>query len=143
MTTLNQQWTDLYRAGKVRWMAGMRTNLGARILCVDHPRSSMQSIVLASLGGSAYHVGEMDHDERPDWSDPATIGCLQRQAREAWGDPTAHLHGCLWDSNGEPVPPQWTMMGVLPRIGQSVVGWHLTESAAILAAIAAAPRSKP
>jgi hypothetical protein len=137
--TIHDQWTALYTAGRVRWMEGMSTNIGARILRVSHAGTDMQHMLVASDHGAVFFVGDVDSDERPDFTDPATIGCLLHQAREAWGDMTAHIHGCLWDMNGDVVPPQWTMIGVTPPVGQSVVGWHLTEPAAILAAIAAAP----
>ena len=143
MTTLNEQWTALYAAGKVRWMAGMLDTYGTRVLSVkDDGRLVTDEFVDTSTALQSWQVHDVtspDTMHDPDFTDPATIGCLLHQAREAWGDPTAHVHGCLWDMSGEVVPPQWTMVGTLPAVGQSVVGWHLTEINAILAAIAAAP----
>jgi hypothetical protein len=143
MTTLRDQWTTLYAAGRVRWMPGMMDESGTRVLHVkDDGRLITDDLVDNGAAWQSYREHDVitpDTLYAPDFADPATEGCLLHQAREAWGDMTAHIHGCLWDMNGDVVPPQWTMIGVTPPVGQSVVGWHLTEPAAILAAIAAAP----
>ena len=138
MTTLHDQWTALYTAGRVRWMAGMMTQHG-RVIEVGLISMAGQFPVFIHGHGRRFFHRSGPRALRPDFTDPATIGCLLHQAREAWGDMTAHIHGCLWDMNGDVVPPQWTIIGVTPPVGQSVVGWHLTEPEAILAAIAAAP----
>lgn len=72
-----------------------------------------------------------------DLDDPATLGCLLQLVREAWNDPSAHVSGILWN-DGELVPPKWTVVGVHHRLGPAVIGWHLTEAEALVAALEAA-----
>lgn len=63
----------------------------------------------------------------PDLADPATMGCLLALVREAWGRPLvctfAGGHG------------QWAMHG----LATGWEPWHLTEAAALVAALEAAP----
>jgi hypothetical protein len=152
MTTLHDQWTALYAAGRVRWMAGMSTNIGARILRVSHAGTDMQHMLVASDHGAVFFVGDVDSDERPDFADPATIGCLLHQAREAWGDPGLHAARVRVKAKGQGAFRCWRIFNT---VGDRTVngspdfygapdsgGWYTpydSEPAAILAAIAAAP----
>jgi hypothetical protein len=76
--TLTEQWAALYAAGKVRWMPGMLCDAG-RIACVETANNGAQMPMV-------YHderistVGPRTID--PDFTDPATIGCLVAQINE-------------------------------------------------------------
>ena len=63
-----------------RWMVGMRDQNG--YVFVGHSGD----IGWWALGGDC--IDTEWTDERPDLSNPATIGCLLTLVREAWGDPT-------------------------------------------------------
>lgn len=60
------RWRALLDAGKVRWMPGMRTTCGSRVVRVDP----------GAPGSEGY---------LPDLDDPATLGVLEDLACEAWG----------------------------------------------------------
>jgi hypothetical protein len=133
MTTLHDQWNALYAAGRVRWMPGLSTNIGARILRVSHAGTDMQHMLVASDHGAVFFVGDVDSDERPDFADPATIGCLLHQAREAWDSPRLQTSPML-----QPAPLEWICYpNACEDDGRRYLGD--SEPAAILAAIAAAP----
>jgi hypothetical protein len=81
MTILHDQWTALYDAGKVRWMMGMQDLNGNRVLLATADKF---------VGMGVPHGGYFDTSTEhllPDFADPATLGCLLHQAREAWGRP--------------------------------------------------------
>ncbi len=64
----------------------------------------------------------------PDFTDPATLGCLLALVREAWGDPYAHT---LFDVD------TWFVWGDAPTDPFSTGS---TEAEALVAALEAAPR---
>lgn len=80
MTTLDQQWADLYRAGKVRWMPGMMTDHG-RVVDVPCAKNGVQMPVLWT-GDDITVPGPTTI--APDFSDPATIGCLESMCCELY-----------------------------------------------------------
>jgi hypothetical protein len=132
MSTLDQQWADLYAAGRVRWMPGMSYSGGDRVVSVDDDH------VLWTQGDEAPQWEPAGADIIPDFTDPATIGCLLHQAREAWGDPGLTVVG----EYCPPFDPAWRVTGQSHHGGTfqrlAMIG-YTTEPAAILAAIAAAP----
>jgi hypothetical protein len=131
MTTLHDQWNALYASGRVRWMPGMLDEDGWRVIdddryCPTICRERTAINVNTELIGA------------PDFSDPATIGCLLHQAREAWNDKGLTVVGEFVP----PFAPSWRVMGGdhhgagFQRL--AMIG-HDSEPAAILDAIAAAP----
>jgi hypothetical protein len=58
------------------WRAGMLSNHGARYLGTG---------LWANSTGVTF--ADPNEGEEPDFSDPATLGCLMAAAREAWKDP--------------------------------------------------------
>ena len=146
MTTLHDQWTALYAAGRVRWMAGMSDGCYR----VTHSPSEDGEWVDVTCDGRSFECRLSELTE-PDFSDPATIGCLLHQAREAWGRPymTLGVRNVQTSSVTRAVVPAWYMhvgpdepanrmepMGPLHRMSMAQ---YDSEPAAILAAIAAAP----
>jgi hypothetical protein len=132
MTTLHDQWTALYTAGRVRWMAGMKVDQnGNRVLYV-HPDGKRIGIAAAHGIGVGYMDAVALH-LLPDFSDPATEGCLLHQAREAWSAVAVNAH--VSRHHSLPGGEKWviTIGSQQPGIEQP------TRIAAILAAIAAAP----
>ncbi len=71
------------------------------------------------------------HD-RPDLSDPATVGCLLALVREAWGDPEAHL---ALGAGG------WILMSGESRVAEVVYPSPAgrIEAEALVAALEASP----
>jgi hypothetical protein len=133
MTTLHDQWTALYAAGRVRWMPGMSDGCYR----VTHSPSEDGEWVDVTCDGRSFECRLSELTE-PDFSDPATIGCLLHQAREAWNDKGLTVVGEFVP----PFAPSWRAMGGhLHGAGfqrLAMIG-HDSEPAAILAAIAAAP----
>ena len=135
MTILHDQWTALYAAGRVRWMAGMLTQHG-RVVTADVAANGVQMPLLCVGTARLYAHGPTTII--PDFTDPATIGCLLHQARDAWDDKGLTVVGEFVP----PFDPSWRVMGqshhgvAFQRL--AMIG-HDSEPAAILAAIAAAP----
>jgi hypothetical protein len=128
MTTPAEQWAALYAAGKVRWMPGMRDAHGVIVVQVYDDGD------VYAYDGSAHLIEDAVYRipasvSVPDFTDPATRGCILAQAREALADPCFHV--IAWQN----------MMGEIRFVGIGT-GKSIksdTEPAAILAAIAAAP----
>lgn len=112
---LNEQWARLLAAGKVRWMPGMVAIRGPSEHPYRFPCAVSAQKVRASLVGQAW---------TPDFTDPATLGCLLAMARERYPDATTQIDGGRW----------W----VAARDGRRL-GAGPTEAGALLAAIEAAP----
>lgn len=135
MSTLDQQWATLYAAGRVRWMPGMLADRGRVITAGTDRHGAWARFAITGewiIGGDDLHV------YTPDFTDPATIGCLLHQAREAWGDPGLTVDG----EYCPPFDPAWRVTGQSHHGGTfqrlAIIG-YTTEPAAIIAAIAAAP----
>jgi hypothetical protein len=129
MTTLHDQWTALYTAGRVRWMPGMLTDRG-RIVRLQGPQFCEVYSADASCG---LRTNEPAASLVPDFTDPATIGCLLHQAREAWDSPRLQTSPML-----QPAPLEWICYpNACEDDGRRYI--EATEPVAILAAIAAAP----
>jgi hypothetical protein len=136
MSDLNEQWARLLAAGKVRWMPGMLPEQDDRVVDV-HEGGKGKYITLAYID-RGYEYGcncSLEHSDlagdTPDWTDPATIGCLLAMAREATG--FASLY-CRESRRGG-----WVACG-REQAGGSAMTWRgPTEVAAILAAIEVAP----
>lgn len=74
----------------------------------------------------------------PDFNDLATRGVLLQQVRERWGDPGLYVQGQY--SNGI---WNWRVWGGKPHGGTfnlATERWHDSESAALVAALEAAPK---
>jgi hypothetical protein len=131
MTTLHDQWTALYAAGKVRWMPGMMDAGGRRVINAGADKDGRWARF--AITGEWIVVGNDLHAITPDFNDPATIGCLLHQLNEHdgwyWIAPIDHEHPtawAVWHTDGGP--------------GRIVAVDPLNDiPAAILAAIAAAP----
>jgi hypothetical protein len=137
MTTLHDQWTALYAAGRVRWMPGMMDESGTRVLHVkDDGRLITDDLVDNGAAWQSYREHDVitpDTLYAPDFADPATEGCLLHQAREAWDADSVNTH--VVRHHMLPGGEKWviTIGSLQPGIEQP------TRVAAILAAIAAAP----
>lgn len=128
MMTNDEQWTELLTSGKAEWMPGM--------LALATRWKAVLTGFRCTDGRRPNYPDEYDwpHDmglRFPDWTDPATLGCLLGQVRERHGDPTmsttADDPSCGWWVDG------WV---------KSVRGMHNDEAAALLAALAAAPTTR-
>ncbi len=130
MTTLHDQWTALYTAGRVRWMEGMMTDRG-RIVRLQGPQFC--EVYSADALACGLRINEPAASLVPDFSDPATEGCLLHQAREAWSAVAVNAH--VSRHHSLPGGEKWVI-----TIGSQQPGIERpTRVAAILAAIAAAP----
>jgi hypothetical protein len=96
------------------WRPGMLSTHSARFLKYD-------------LGVS--HAGPNDEEE-PDFSDPATIGCLFAAVREAWGSQKLHS-----EYSDDPEDCPWRV-----RLNVEYVGTGTTEVEAMVSALEAASR---
>jgi hypothetical protein len=75
--------------GHWRWMPGMLTTDGLRIL-----EGGTDYVIGHRFGETRRGGGWFDGESTgllPDFSDPATLGCLLALVREAWGDPRLAL----------------------------------------------------
>jgi hypothetical protein len=130
MTTLRDQWTTLYTTGRVRWMPGMLTDRG-RIVRLQGPQFC--EVYSADALACGLRINEPAASLVPDFTDPATIGCLLHQAREAWDSPRLQTSPML-----QPAPLEWICYpNACEDDGRRYIA--ATEPAAIIAAIAAAP----
>ena len=106
-----------------KWMPGMR------LVCFDGDDAArICTIKGEGLVGVSRESGIMaayDGEAWPDFTDPATVGCLLALVREAWGDPMLFAFP-------DAFPDRWTVVNV-------DCGHHETEAAALVAALEAAP----
>jgi hypothetical protein len=80
----------LVKCKHFRWMEGMKTVSGARVLAVKD-----DDLVIDEINDNAPafrpRLPSFERlkasDELPDLTDPATLGCLLHLVREAWGEP--------------------------------------------------------
>lgn len=104
-----------------KWMQGMRTRRGAIVVAVEDDGYTTGFIEKKN------YVLEITDEERPDWSDPATKGCLLEQVRwrHAAECSTEYRSGRGWR--------------VVYPVGEEtkvvVTQWRRTEAGALLAAL--------
>ena len=77
---------------KWRWMPGMRTTRGERVVgasCEYWGARLWVSLLGSDSAGGVFVRSFCDSSGSclPDLTDPATLGCLLALVREAWGDP--------------------------------------------------------
>ena len=123
---LDEKWRDLVADGKAKWMPGMLGPDGFRILTV---RQDSRGFQLVSRG-CGWTAPSLQSDFLPDWTDPATLGCLLALVREAWGDSDIYFGSSLSTKR-----KRWSwVMG-----GGDCIGQGDTEAEALLATLEAAP----
>jgi hypothetical protein len=102
-----------------RWMGGMRV--------IRPPRHDGATGYTIRLEQDGYRAAP---HEIPDFSDPATVGCLLALVREAWGSGFHLVPDGGWLARGARMPDKSTVnLGICER----------TEVAALVAALEAAP----
>jgi hypothetical protein len=133
---LNETWRELYDAGRVRWMAGMLTTTGHRLSDMD---DGYFALTMRSHGGG-YATKNLT-SYTPDFTDPATRGCLLEQARKAWDDPGLTVAGEYCPT----FDPAWRVTGnrYCSEFQRLAMIGHGNEPSAILAAILAAIQAAP
>jgi len=139
----NEQLENLEQLGRravackhFRWMPGMRTDEGWRVI-----RGSKESRCWAyDENPENWEIADnrLEDYNLPDLSDPATIGCLLALVRWAWDSPSAYA--MPWGISPQSgTPGGWSMMvapdDTLPTAKLSAP----TEAAALVAALEAAP----
>lgn len=101
------------------WRPGMLSTHGARVLGAG---------LWASQSGVTF--ADENIGEEPDFTDPATLGCLLAAVREAWLDEGVHAKPAYWPAEGA----RWL---ALPPGGYAH-GYGETEADALIAALEAA-----
>jgi len=125
-----------------RWMSGSLSDEGKRVTQIGSYRGEVDVEAWESGGysweGSEAFVGPT---EIPDFSDPATIGCLLHQVRERWGDEWLHVAGS-YSHDGV----VWRVCAGKPHgagFRRTADQLHPTEAAALVSALEAAPKVTP
>tara|TARA_R110002012_G_scaffold296110_1_gene493230 strand:- start:88 stop:441 length:354 start_codon:yes stop_codon:yes gene_type:complete len=113
---LDEKWRELVAAGKAKWMPGMLW---------WHSERAFERYELAD------GQRPIEHGAAPDWSDPATLGALLGQVREAWGDP--YVYAMRLNVRRQ----IWVVH--VPSDRHNIHGEGGTEAAALVAALEAAP----
>tara|TARA_R110002020_G_scaffold469966_1_gene695375 strand:+ start:213 stop:584 length:372 start_codon:yes stop_codon:yes gene_type:complete len=119
---LDAKWLELHKAGKAEWMPGMSTD-GMTVVDADETGISI-------VRKETIQDHSAPKDAVPDWTDPATLGALLGQVREAWGMPVA-----VWHPKDGGV---CIGVGRLPVV-EGRYWTRATKAAALLAALEAAP----
>jgi hypothetical protein len=112
-----------------RWVLGMTTSNGGRILAVDEDGSCL--IAFGAEEFPFWCTPETMSKMTPCLTDPATLGCLLALVREAWGNP----HIWVESSTGEAFIG-WAAPEYQPAPPDIV---RATEAEALVAALEAAP----
>lgn len=108
-----------------RWLPGMLTQFGR----ADADSETGKTV----LNGVAYGAVPAVADILPDFTDPATLGCLLALVRDAWG-----MHATVRnDSTTSAAPVRWWVQ--LGDDAQAIIGDGPTEAHALVAALEAAP----
>ena len=126
--TIQDRWTRMHAAEMVRWMPGMVDGYGDRVLD-DYGDGR---VVTSRIDGYDHMIEEPSSTLVPDFNDPATLGCLLAQAREALMDDSAHT--CRTHDE------TWVLW---PRLGNGVSRCCDTEAEALLDAIERAKGGTP
>lgn len=116
MSDLSERWARLLADGKVRWMRGMISVDGRVCVAVGGDGRPYLTRYADSTSTLA------DLSVAPDWTNPATLGCLLAMVRERYPDATTQTDSGRW----------W----VAARDGRRL-GAGQTEAGALLAAIEA------
>jgi len=91
---LDAKWLELHKAGKVSWVEPMRERLeGCRFAKYrEGDRTQAMWITEETRYASVRAVLDLlTAKDVPDWSDPATVGCLLGQVRERRGNPLLYI----------------------------------------------------
>jgi len=90
-------WRRLYARGAVRWMPGMAGTIAGFTGRAHRITAAGSSMAPWYIVGDCPAFGNPDDDPdlAPDWTDPATRGCLTAMAREATGDPALCARLCF------------------------------------------------
>ena len=119
-----------------RWMPGMRLFGGATVTYAD----DFIDIVLTGDATVRRWGGVGAGPLLPDLTDPATRGCLLQLVREAWGNPHMYLSPLERSS----MTVEWRAVWMVPpgELGGYKAWDGPTETAALIAALEAAPERK-
>ena len=128
--------TSLVAAGRIKsaWIPGMLSTNGYRCISPDeswsHPPDGSGT---ADSGGTSMGAWSNCRLYTPDFTDPATLGCLLALVREAWGDPTLSI---AWAGGS------WYVVQPIRRGVEALKAISTdTEATAITAALVAAAES--
>ena len=121
-----------------RWMPGMLAQPGTgrtHYRLIRYENAGWQCAPDATPEERPHCLGRLEY-ELPDLTDPATLGCLLRLVREAWGDPGAYTHRVDGSYAPAPVGSWWCHCVTDSDVG----GFNAaTEAEALVAALEAAP----
>ena len=123
-----------------RWMPGARTENGARVVSV-----LIGGNVVACHEMTRY-VGRLEVEiSAPDFSDPATLGCLQHQVRERFATRVWIKWWCAFAPDMSGRDRSWceAVDGMGRRLVAGPTVEHKDEVSAWLAALEAAPKVAP
>lgn len=114
-----------------QWQSGMEAVRRGRMMdVVTHDGETLARALVRDrstvyMNGSVNLMWTAVTSWLPNFTDPATVGCLLAMVREAWGDPMLFAFP-------DAFPDRWTVVNV-------DCGHHATEAEALVAALEAAP----
>lgn len=133
MSTLEELGSRAVACRQWRWMHGMLTLAGHRVICTS-VGGYLRVYWPVQLDWSGGFIDRVIADEQiPDLSDPATIGCLLHLVREAWGKNIYVQH---WEDCADASLDHCNVMHHGKHLLQ---GDFETEAEALVAALEAAP----